>query len=1124
MTFQNHLTASIYMFRFYIHILVLCVYATSGLSQKSNLLPIKLNHKWGYIDEKAKVVITPEYEFAEDFNDGAFAVTIKAGKSGLINKQGKVIIKHLYDEVTLLAPGYFLIQKDSVEGIADTTGRLIYDCLADDIFYLKNSHFLIQKGDKYGLLNGRGKLIIPVIYDSVIYMANNAFHVILNNKHGISDSMHKLVIKPCYKKIYYPYWENEAVVFFTSGKQWGFATLDGKYFCDTIWTNYRQLGCNFIYCSNKEKNILYSIVSNKDRTDSINADIIVLSKYFLKLSYNGKFGLVDSFCKIIIPPIYDDIYPVSDCIFTVLKNGKWAIANAQGKIKTNFKYDEVFPYNSFFCLVNTENYWGIIDKTASEFVKPIYTKIDQMEKIFKLYDKKGGLKILYYNKQGDITDNESYQNVETIKIGIQGYEKVLYSTSNLNLTSKMYNKFGWYQDSINRKWGLKDSLGKWVLSPRFSSISVYDSLNLTKVELEINRSYFSLGDGDVEYNAVYGIVNHKIKKLVLPVKYVGIQMSDFMAGTNNAARFVKENGTWGLVAPTGKIILENVVYIGPFSCGLARVFEKGKIIAGENGWMYNNPYVLDDAYKFVQKMPGKTFYARYYKEKNYLSCVLGKWSYINQKGEKAVFDSVTCFSYAQNFVNNTAIVQQENKFGLLSTTKMLLPFDYINMDYLPNTDDKLISIEKLSMRYGFIKKNGVVLSFFKYQSARDFNNGFAAVFKGGRWGFIDTAGKEITTPTYSKVKDFSDGMAAVFKKGKWGFINESGEEVIECKYKAVGNFSEGLCSVVENRKWGFIDASGSVVIKCEYNFCEPFCMGYAVVTNEQGQGLINRAGDLIIPCKYQTLSTIDKYGYCVASKNHKFGIIDAHKDKIVPFHYKSISSFKNGYALINSKKGFGYIDSTGSVCVKPKYFQARMFNEGMAAVRENGKWFFINTQGVKCFKVGFTKVKDFSNGYAVVTNQNKSTFINKEGISLMSYSSGIMNSFSSNGLALIKKYRKAFFVNSKGIVAPNARFDNAQDFSEELAFVCKKGKWGLINKHGLFSVTYKYEWAKGFKEDKSIVRKNKLYGICDTEGNVVVEPVYDYVGYTGNETFRIEDNEKLGYLKVNGAWIWNPTE
>jgi len=32
------------------------------------------------------------------------------------------------------------------------------------------------------------------------------------------------------------------------------------------------------------------------------------------------------------------------------------------------------------------------------------------------------------------------------------------------------------------------------------------------------------------------------------------------------------------------------------------------------------------------------------------------------------------------------------------------------------------------------------------------------------------------------------------------------------------------------------------------------------------------------------------------------------------------------------------------------------------------------------------------------------------------------------------------------------------------------------------------------------------------------------VGYGGNEIFTIEDNEKIGYLKANGTWVWNPTE
>src|ERR1700758_458486 len=121
------------MFRLYLYILAFCLHTTILWSQNNALLPIKVNHKWGYIDGKARIVIMPEYEFAEDFKDSAFAVTVKSGKSGLINRQGKVVIKHIYDNVELLTSGYFLIQKDSLQGIADGTGEIVYNCLADDI-------------------------------------------------------------------------------------------------------------------------------------------------------------------------------------------------------------------------------------------------------------------------------------------------------------------------------------------------------------------------------------------------------------------------------------------------------------------------------------------------------------------------------------------------------------------------------------------------------------------------------------------------------------------------------------------------------------------------------------------------------------------------------------------------------------------------------------------------------------------------------------------------------------------------------------------------------------------------------------------------------------------------------
>ena len=108
----------------------------------------------------------------------------------------------------------------------------------------------------------------------------------------------------------------------------------------------------------------------------------------------------------------------------------------------------------------------------------------------------------------------------------------------------------------------------------------------------------------------------------------------------------------------------------------------------------------------------------------------------------------------------------------------------------------------------------------KYESAKSFSEGLAAVQLNGKWGFVNKTGKEVTPLKYDDVANsssysdvlkkgsFSEGLAAVQLNGKWGFVNKTGKEVTPLKYDDAWDFSEGLALVKLKKKFGFIDQQG----------------------------------------------------------------------------------------------------------------------------------------------------------------------------------------------------------------------------------------------------------------------------------------------------------------------------
>ena len=64
----------------------------------------------------------------------------------------------------------------------------------------------------------------------------------------------------------------------------------------------------------------------------------------------------------------------------------------------------------------------------------------------------------------------------------------------------------------------------------------------------------------------------------------------------------------------------------------------------------------------------------------------------------------------------------------------------------------------------------------KYRNVRSFSEGLAAVqVQSGQWGFINERQQWVIQPRFDEAKEFQGGKAAVRQNAKWGFINKRGE-------------------------------------------------------------------------------------------------------------------------------------------------------------------------------------------------------------------------------------------------------------------------------------------------------------------------------------------------------------
>ncbi|WP_128548725.1 protein kinase domain-containing protein [Larkinella soli] len=81
--------------------------------------------------------------------------------------------------------------------------------------------------------------------------------------------------------------------------------------------------------------------------------------------------------------------------------------------------------------------------------------------------------------------------------------------------------------------------------------------------------------------------------------------------------------------------------------------------------------------------------------------------------------------------------------------------------------------------------------------------------KNGLYGFFDGEGNEVIRCKYQNAKEFSEGLAAVNLRGSWGYINQSGGLVIPYSYEGALSFRNGRAKVLLDGEWIFIDKNGN---------------------------------------------------------------------------------------------------------------------------------------------------------------------------------------------------------------------------------------------------------------------------------------------------------------------------
>ena len=389
----------------------------TGMESKKTTILYKIiqNGKYGFIDAKGKIVISPQFDYVKDFsesiaafnlggsvqNSGSLSVifndimiTVYGGKWGFINEVGNYVVNPQFDDVQSFSEGLATVSvggspitfggsqipatiggvEGSKWGFIDKKGNYIVNPQFDDVwtgfehgvalvnlgmklYGMRDGKVVAGEKGKWGLIDKTGKYILNPQFDEVRNLNGGLFAFAVGNKFGIIDKNGKYVASPKYDEIE-KFSEDVAAV--KIGHKWGFISSEGQYIVDP----------QFDQVHSYKEGLAAVCVGGKLQ---VYGD-----------TYGGKWGFIDKKGNYIVNSQFDDVHYIADGLVGVniggrtdkkyafiIKGGKWGIIDLDGKYIVDPIYDDsCYTFEEGLCNVKRGEKWGYIDKTGEMVITP----------------------------------------------------------------------------------------------------------------------------------------------------------------------------------------------------------------------------------------------------------------------------------------------------------------------------------------------------------------------------------------------------------------------------------------------------------------------------------------------------------------------------------------------------------------------------------------------------------------------------------------------------------------------------------------------------------------------------------------------------------------------------------
>ncbi len=424
---------------------VLSLFSLVSCTAQTQLIPTVKNKLWGAITNNNKTLISFQYKSVDFYNTNYLLTITDKNKKGLYTIEGDLILKPKFDAIIPLDKTYFQVFQDGKTGVVKKGNQVVIPIAYDEIaFDTIQQNFILSKNANYGIINSDGKEIVPFVYTNIALYNGKQYLFKKNKQFALTDTLHNVQALHYFDELVGL--ENTIIV--QKNSLWGLENFRGKTLLPTIYEHIKQFGkhhflvkkektysffnqngqqltafgynepfhkINDSLCWAKKNDTWISVNLNNAKEKNLNYETILdIQKGFFRVIQNNNLILVDKNSNpLFSTENYQDIEPINDSIFKVLKNRKWGVVNTTNDTVIPAQFDNISFIKTFqdsisnqksqLFLVQNNFKMGVLNFIGDTLIPVIYDAItiNQKDSVFitELNHQKGaigvnGIKIL----------------------------------------------------------------------------------------------------------------------------------------------------------------------------------------------------------------------------------------------------------------------------------------------------------------------------------------------------------------------------------------------------------------------------------------------------------------------------------------------------------------------------------------------------------------------------------------------------------------------------------------------------------------------------------------------------------------------------------------------------------